>query len=63
MKLKALMYEKEIRQIDLAPVIGRGIAYISSRLNGHEPWNCEEMVKIGELLEIPREKLLEYFLE
>ena len=38
-KLKALMFEKDVRQIDLEPVIGRKIAYISTRLNGKEPWN------------------------
>lgn len=41
-KLKALMYEKDVRQIDLEPVIGRKIAYISTRLNGKEPWNTQE---------------------
>lgn len=56
MKLKARMFEMGVRQIDLQPVIGRGLAYISTRLNGHEPWNVEEMQKLGDLLEIPREQ-------
>ena len=60
-KLKALMYEKDVRQIDLEPVIGRKIAYISTRLNGKEPWNTQEMEAIGTLLEIPREQCLDYF--
>ena len=51
-KLKALMYERDVRQIDLEPVIGRKIAYISTRLNGKEPWNTQEMQAIGTLLEI-----------
>ena len=62
-KLKALMYEKDVRQIDLEPGIGRKIAYISTRLNGKEPWNTQEMEAIGTLLEIPREQWLDYFID
>ena len=61
--LKALMFEKDVRQIDLEPVIGRKIAYISTRLNGKEPWNTEEIQAIGKLLEIPREQWLDYFID
>ena len=62
-KLKALMYEKDVRQIDLEPIISRKIAYISTRLNGKEPWNTQEMQAIGQLLEIPREQWLDYFID
>lgn len=62
-KLKALMFEKDIRQIDLEPVIGRKIAYIATRMNGKLPWNTDEMKAIGELLGIPKEEWLDYFTE
>lgn len=62
-KLKIRMLEKGVRQIDLVPVIGRKICYISSRLNGKEPWNTEEIQAIGTLLEIPREQWFDYFID
>ncbi|NBK79724.1 hypothetical protein D5272_14300 [bacterium D16-76] len=62
-KLKALMFEKDIRQVDLEPVIGRKIAYIATRMNGKAPWNTDEMRAIGELLGIPKEEWLDYFME
>lgn len=62
-KLKALMFEKEIRQIDLEPIVGRGINYISRRFNGKEAFNTKEMQSIGTMLEIPKEQWLDYFIE
>lgn len=62
-KLKSLMYENEIRQIDLEPVIGRKIAYISVRMNGGRPWTTKEMEQIGTFLEIPQEQWWDYFTE
>ncbi len=63
MKLKALMFEKDVRQIDLVPVIRRKTAYIAARMNGKYPWNTAEMKAIGELLGIPRSQWLEFFME
>lgn len=62
-KLKALMFEKEIRQIDLEPIVGHGINYISRRFNGKEAFNTKEMQSIGTMLEIPKEQWLDYFIE
>lgn len=62
-KLKIRMMKKEISQKDLVPVIGRKIAYISSRFNGKHPWNTKEMEVIGTLLEIPKEQWLDYFVD
>ena len=62
-KLKALMFEQEVRQIDLEPIIGKGIAYIATRMNGQFPFNTREMQQIGDLLGIPREHWLDYFTE
>ena len=62
-KLKALMFENEVRQVDLEPIIGRKIAYISVRMNGQRPWNIKEMEQIGTFLNIPKEQWLDYFTE
>lgn len=62
-KLKALMYEKGIRQIDLEPIIHRKIAYIATRMCGKAPWNTAEIKAIGNLLGIPRDQWLDYFME
>ena len=62
-KLKARMFEMDIRQIDLESIVGHKIAYITTRMNGHAPWNTAEMKAIGELLDIPRDEWLDYFME
>lgn len=62
-KLKSRMYEMDIRQIDLVPVVGRKIAYISVRMSGKAPWNTAEMKAIGEYLGIPRDQWLDYFID
>lgn len=62
-KLKALMFESEITQKDLVGVIGRKTTYISHRMTGAEPWNLNDVRKIAEFLEIPREQWLNYFMD
>ena len=57
------MFENEVRQVDLEPLIGRKIAYISVRMNGQRPWNIKEMEQIGTFLNIPKEQWLDYFTE
>ena len=62
-RLKALMYEQEITQADLVPVMGHGTTYISERLNGKQPWDTDGMRAVGNLLGIPRDQWLDYFME
>lgn len=62
-KLKSRMYEMDMRQVDLVPVVGRKISYISVRMSGKVPWNTAEMKAIGEFLGIPREQWLDYFMD
>ena len=62
-KLKAAMYEAEVTQSDLTKAIGRGATYISLRMNGHQPFDTEDMRKIGTLLHIDRAQWLDYFME
>ncbi len=62
-KLKTAMFEAEITQADLARATGKGITYISRRMNGHEPFDLEDVRKIGMLLHIDRAQWLDYFME
>lgn len=62
-KLKTLMYELDVTQDDLVPVIDRSTAYISLRLTARRPWNTDEIQQIAAFLGIPREEWLDYFIE
>ena len=62
-KLKAAMYEAEITQADIAREVGRSVNYISLRMTGREPFNVEEVKKIGTMLHLDRAQWLDYFLE
>lgn len=62
-KLKALLYEKELIQADLAREVGRSGTYITVRMNGKEPWSLDDVQVIGKMLEIPREQWLDYFID
>lgn len=62
-KLKALMYEREVIQADLAEALGRSQTYIVVRMGGKEPWNLEDIQAIGTMLEIPREQWLDFFID
>lgn len=62
-KLKALMFEQDVSQEYLAKKLGRGVTYLSKRMNAHEPFTTQDMKVIGSVLEIPRERWLEYFME
>lgn len=61
-KLKGKLFEMGITQKELQPIIDRGQVYITTRLNQHKPWTGEEITKLGEYLEIPREQWPDYFL-
>ena len=60
-KLKGRMFERGITQTDIVKAIGRGVNYVCTSINGHKPWTIDEMEIIGELLEIPRDELIDYF--
>ncbi len=62
-KLKALMYEREVVQADLAATLGRSQTYIVVRMNGKEPWSLDDVQTIGNMLEIPREQWLDFFID
>ena len=62
-KLKALMYEQGVTQLDVASKIGRGPSYVAKRMNALASFTLADMCTIGTMLGIPREDLLLYFLD
>lgn len=62
-RLKAAMYEAGITQPELARATGKGLTYISRRLNGREPFNMEDVRQIGTLLQLERAHWLDYFMD
>lgn len=62
-KLKALMFEQEVTQADIAKAAGRSKTYIASRMTGREAFDLNDMRIIASLLDLPREKWLDYFME
>lgn len=60
-KLRGKMAEMDINSVALANYLGRSSAYISARLTHKYAWNIDEVYKILELLEIPKEQIAEYF--
>ena len=61
--LKALLYEKELTQDDLAEGLGKSRSYIEGRFNGRFPFNVDEVIYISQLLEIPDTEWRKYFTE
>ena len=55
--LKREFKAKDIDYRYLAGKIGRSAAYISTRMQGRQPWNQSDMYAIMELLNIPLNQL------
>lgn len=62
-KLKTAIFEAELTREDLAKACGRGVTYISRRLNAREPFDTEDMKAIGNLLGLDRARWLDYFMD
>ncbi len=60
-KLRALIFENDITQADIAQKIGKSKAYVSLRMQGKYDFNLGDIYAIIEILKIPPEKVLEYF--
>lgn len=52
-KVRNLMHEYDYTNATLAAELGISVVTISHRLNGHQPWTCDEMYKFMELTEQP----------
>jgi len=60
-KLRAKLVEYDIDQEYLCEILGRGITYVSHRMNAKKAWTQEEMYTMMDELEIPYEMMHEYF--
>lgn len=60
-KLRIRMMECDMDLHQLASVILRSRTTASARLNGHEPWNIEEIYAVCEKLDIPYAEIHVYF--
>lgn len=60
-KLRGALVAADIDSRYLARRLGRGSAYISQRMMGHEPWGIDECYKILDLLKLPHSMLPELF--
>lgn len=60
-ELKKAMRRAHFENGDIADVIGRSNAYVSSRLNGHAEWELGDCYKIMRVLEIPADKIYAVF--
>ena len=50
-------------QSELAEAAGMSCATLSCRMNGRFPFAADEMLRIGELLDIPPEDYYKYFVQ
>lgn len=61
-KLKGILAEKGIRQIDCAEAIGTSIPAFCLKINGKRSFKLEEAEKLGNFLEMTEEEKLDIFL-
>ena len=63
--LKKLLYgalkANSIRQSDLCRILDRSQVYISDRMKVRKPWELDEVYAMCKLLEIPTDKIPDYF--
>jgi len=60
-KLRDMLHENEITQVDLARYLGLGTATVSNRLCNREEWRLEEMYMVMDMLHLPHTMLTELF--
>lgn len=62
-KLRVRFAEMEISQGRVAKAAGLSPGAMSSRMTGKYPWTATEMKRISAVLDIPPEKMIDYFFE
>lgn len=63
-RFKALrdeLFRIECSQEELAIGIKRSVPYVSLRMNGHKPWDMDDVYRIIGFLQIPPEQMHTYF--
>ena len=60
-RLRCKLLECDMRQQELADRLGVSPATISTRLSGRLPWSVPEAVQVAKILDIPMDRLSEFF--
>lgn len=60
-KLRQEMMAQDVNQGALGEIIGRGAAYISTRMTGKAVFDMNDVYAIMNYLGLPHEKIAEYF--
>lgn len=60
-KLKGLIREKRLTQEDVAKKIGIAYSTFNLKINAKAYFSQDEIYKISNLLEIPKDKIYDYF--
>lgn len=60
-KLKGLIREKKLTQEDVAKTINVAYSTFNLKINGNAYFSQDEIYNISKFLEIPKEKIFDYF--
>ena len=56
-ELRCRMVRAGVDQMTLAGIIKRSPAYVGARINGHRPWDMNDVYRICDALRIPYEDI------
>lgn len=62
-KLRVRFAECEMRQGDVAQAAGIAKSTMTARMKGYQPWTSAEITRVAAVLNIPCERIGEYFFE
>lgn len=62
-KLRVRFAECEMRQGDVAQAAGIAKSTMTTRMKGYQPWTSAEITRVAAVLNIPCERIGEYFFE
>lgn len=60
-ELRSEMMKRDVDQLYLAELIGRGVTSVSLRMNGHVSWMLDECYKILDVFDLPASDLPRVF--
>ena len=62
-RLRVRFAEMEMRQGDVAQAAGMAKSTMTARMQGKQPWTSAEITRVAAVLNIPCERIGEYFFE
>lgn len=62
-KLRVRFAEMEMRQGEVAKAAGLSVGAMSGRMRGKYPWTSTQIQRVAAVLDIPPEKIVDYFFE